>query len=157
VRRGAIRHGAERLKVGLRFGESLEASELRYERGRSVRSWRLDGEPLKSALGAYERLPLLIFSPETHYATLQDAQVRRAAMYWLLFHVEPLFLETWRRYQRVLRQRNAALREGLGLYRMFNPGLAQPVSLGGVLAAAPRSDCRAPFKSSRRAWSYNGR
>lgn len=123
--RGAIRHGAERLKVGLRFGESLEAGELRYERGRSVRSWRLDGEPLKSALGAYERLPLLVFSPETHYATLQDAQVRRTAMYWLLFHVEPLFLETWRRYQRVLRQRNAALREGRGLYRMFNPGLAQ--------------------------------
>lgn len=123
--RGAIRHGAERLKVGLKFGESLSAGELRYERGRALRSWRLDGEPLKSAVSAYERLPVLVLSPETHYATLQDAQVRRAAMSWLLFHVEPLFLETWRRYQRVLRQRNAALREGRGLYRMFNPGLAQ--------------------------------
>ena len=130
--RGAIRHGADQLRVVVRFGESLDAGELRYERGRSVRSWRLDGEALKSAVRAYERLPLLILSPETHYATLQDAQVRRAAMYWLLFHVEPLFLETWRRYQRILRQRNAALREGRGLYRIFNPGLAQS---GEALAA----------------------
>ena len=123
--RGAIRHGADRLRVGLKFGKALYSGELVYERGRSARSWCLDGEIIKSAVSAYERLPLLVLSPETHYATLQDAQARRTAMYWLLFHVEPLFLDTWRRYQRVLRQRNAALREGKGLYRMFNPGLAQ--------------------------------
>lgn len=123
--RGAISHGAEGLRVRLTYGEALYAGEFLYERTRSARLWSLDGESLKSAVTAYERLPLLIFSPETHYATLQDPHARRAAMYWLLFHVEPLFLETWRRYQRVLRQRNAALREGKGLYRMFNPGLSQ--------------------------------
>jgi len=123
--RGAIAYGAERLKVQTQFGIGLKAGTLIYERSRTGRTWAMGCEAVRSPLTVYECLPLLIFSPESHYATLQDPQVRRTAMQWLLFHVEPLFLDTWRRYQRILRQRNAALKSGDSLYRMFDPGLCQ--------------------------------
>lgn len=123
--RGAIRQGQDRLRIKVGFGEGLEAGELVYERTRSQRTWRLNGEVLRSAARVYQEVPVVVFNPETHYAVLQDANTRRAAMYWTMFHVEPSFLEAWRRYQRLLRQRNAALRNHDPTYRVFEPGLIQ--------------------------------
>ncbi|MHB1512130.1 MAG: DNA replication/repair protein RecF [Acidiferrobacter sp.] len=129
--RAAIAHGRERLSARLSFGEGLAAGKLRYERGTSEKIWVLDDSAVKSAAEVYERLPLMIFSPESHYAMLQEANARREVVYWLMFHVEPFFLDTWRRYQRLLRQRNAALRMRDRNYRAFDPGLVQ---LSAVLA-----------------------
>lgn len=123
--RGAIAHGQERLRVAATFGEGLEAGDLVYERTRAQRLWRLNDAVLRSAALAYQQVPVMVFNPETHYAVLQDSNARRAGMYWAMFHVEPLFLETWRRYQRLLRQRNAALRLRNMNYRLFDPGLVQ--------------------------------
>ncbi len=123
--RAAVAHGRERLSVRLGFGEGLGAGKVRYERSASEKIWILDGAPVKSAAEVYERLPLMVFSPESHYGMLQDANARRAVVYWLMFHVEPLFLDTWRRYQRLLRQRNASLRMRDANYRAFDPGLIQ--------------------------------
>ena len=129
--RGAITQGQERLRVTGTFGEGLEAGQLVYERTRSQRAWRLNGETIKSATTVYEYVPVMVFNPETHYAVLQDANARRSGLYWTMFHVEPLFLETWRRYHRLLNQRNAALRAHDVTYQMFDPGLIQT---GVVLA-----------------------
>jgi len=38
--------------------------------------------------------------------------MRRQYLDWLLFHVEPNYLPVWQRYQKMLRQRNAALKTG---------------------------------------------
>lgn len=130
--KAAITHGRERLVVRVDFGEGLEAGKLRYERSASEKVWLLDGVTVKSAAEVYARLPVMMFSPESHYAMLQDANARRAVVYWLMFHVEPFFLDTWRRYQRLLRQRNTALRMRDPNYRAFDPGLIQ---LSSVLAA----------------------
>jgi DNA replication and repair protein RecF len=40
------------------------------------------------------------------------AENRRRLMDWGLFHVEPEFLQSWRRYSRALKQRNALLKSG---------------------------------------------
>ena len=55
-------------------------------------------------------LPLQIISPDTHYEFQQSARHRRGTLDWGLFHVEPGFHALWNRYQRVLQQRNAALK-----------------------------------------------
>lgn len=129
--RGAINHGSDLVRVKMKWGSGLEAGALVYERGATTRIWAVDGEKVRSPLTVYERLPLLILNPETHYGTLQEPQIRRAAIHWLMFHVEPLFLEAWRRYQRILRQRNAALKNKDSTYRVFDPGFIQS---GQVLA-----------------------
>lgn len=55
-------------------------------------------------------LPLQVISPDTHYEFQQNAKHRRGLLDWGLFHVEPDFPILWTRYQRVLHQRNAALK-----------------------------------------------
>jgi len=55
-------------------------------------------------------LPLQVISPDTHYEFQQSAKYRRGALDWCLFHVEPDFSSLWSRFQRLLHQRNAALK-----------------------------------------------
>ena len=57
-------------------------------------------------------LPVQIIDPEVHRLVEEGPQQRRRWLDWGVFHVEPSFVEHWRRYQRALRQRNAALRAG---------------------------------------------
>lgn len=143
--RAAIAKGQDRLAVRMAVGEGLEAGAVRYERSPTDRIWAWDGTPIRSAAVVYERVPLMVFSPETHYAVVQDASARRAAMYWLMFHVEHQFLEVWRRYQRLLRQRNTALRARDRNYRAFDPGLVQiSAVLAGMWERALES-LQAPF------------
>lgn len=56
--------------------------------------------------------PLVMLSQQTVQVFRQAAADRVAILDWVLFHVEPGFLATWRRYRQTLRQRNAALRAG---------------------------------------------
>jgi DNA replication and repair protein RecF len=50
--------------------------------------------------------------PEVHRLVDGGPQERRRYLDWGVFHVEPAFVDHWRRYQRALRQRNAALKAG---------------------------------------------
>lgn len=55
-------------------------------------------------------LPVLFLGEERSMLLTASPQERREFLDWGLFHVEPTFLELWRRYSRALSQRNAALR-----------------------------------------------
>jgi DNA replication and repair protein RecF len=57
-------------------------------------------------------LPVQAIDPEVHRLVDGGPQERRRYLDWGVFHVEPRFVDHWRRYQRALRQRNAALRAG---------------------------------------------
>ena len=56
--------------------------------------------------------PVLLLNPDSHRLLEDGPQLRRRFMDWGLFHAEPGFLESWRRYGTALRHRNAALRTG---------------------------------------------
>jgi len=73
---------------------------------------RVDGSAAKSLVDLALRLPVQIIDPEVH-RLLEDGPIRRRHFLdWGVFHVEQRFHETWRRYQRALRQRNAGLKAG---------------------------------------------
>ena len=79
---------------------------------RQGKQWRarLDGSdvPFLSVLSRH--LPLVLMEPNSHLLISGSPDVRRRFLDAGVFHVEPGFLEIWRRYSRVLKQRNAALR-----------------------------------------------
>jgi DNA replication and repair protein RecF len=68
-------------------------------------------------------LPVQAIDPDVHQIVEGGPQDRRRFLDWGVFHVEPKFVDDWRRYQRALRQRNAALRQGLErrLVRAWDP------------------------------------
>ncbi|MGD9843427.1 MAG: DNA replication/repair protein RecF [Steroidobacteraceae bacterium] len=71
---------------------------------------RVNGETARSLAELARRLPVQVIDPEVH-RLLEDGPIRRRRFLdWGVFHVEHRFHEAWRRYQRALRQRNAALK-----------------------------------------------
>lgn len=92
------KEGGETVRLGLTYNTD----------GRRV---SINGLEQKLVSGLALHLPLQVISPDTHYEFQQNAKHRRGVLDWGLFHVEPDFPGLWVRYQRILHQRNAALKE----------------------------------------------
>lgn len=102
----------DRLRVvaRLRAGEGRE-SVLGIERLRDGWAGRIDGATVSRISEFARRLPLVVIEPESHQLVSGGPLVRRQLMDWTLFHVEHAYLDHWKAYTRLLRQRNAALRD----------------------------------------------
>lgn len=72
---------------------------------------RLAGQELSGIAELTRVLPIQIVDPSIHRLIEEGSGRRRRMLDWGVFHVEPAFLNVWRRYQRALTQRNAALRD----------------------------------------------
>ncbi len=71
---------------------------------------RINGANAQSLLELSEVLPVQAIDPEIHKLVDQGPERRRRWLDWLVFHVEPSFAVHWARYNRALKQRNAALK-----------------------------------------------
>ncbi|MGM0411934.1 MAG: DNA replication/repair protein RecF [Pseudomonadota bacterium] len=87
---------------------------LGVEGGEGETRLRRDGGDAGSIAELADCLPLQLVNPDSHRLVEGPPAERRALVDWGVFHVEPAFLRQWRRYRRVLEQRNAALRQGSG-------------------------------------------
>lgn len=113
------------------------------------------GSGFRVKIGGEERLrladlaswvPAAVIDPEVHELVQGAPEQRRRFIDWGVFHVEQGFADTWRRYQRLLRQRNAALRSGVeaGALAPWTQGLAEAGTVIGemreryVSSLAPR-------------------
>lgn len=105
-----IQYGAERLQIGASIELAGRVHRLGLERRRQGVVARIDGEPAGGLAALARWCPVLIFEPETHELISGASEHRRSLLHWLMFHVEPVFGERWKEYQRALQQRNAALR-----------------------------------------------
>lgn len=56
------------------------------------------------------RMPVLLVDPLAHRLVEEGPAIRRRFVDWGVFHMEPSFHPLWRRFNRALKQRNAALR-----------------------------------------------
>ncbi len=74
---------------------------------------KIDGDRETSASALVEILPLQVIDPEVHNLVAGGPEHRRRYLDWIAFHVEQAYPERWRRFRRALKQRNAALREGV--------------------------------------------
>lgn len=70
------------------------------------------GERCYSAAELSRLLPLRIIDGHSFQLLEGAAGLRRQYLDWLVFHVEPSFLQVWRDYEKCLKQRNVLLRHG---------------------------------------------
>lgn len=107
-----VRQGAERYRIFGRVAHAGRTIGAAIERQRSGMRIRLDGQDIQRLAPLTSVLPVQILHPNSHKLLEDGPQFRRRFLDWGVFHVEPRFLEHWQRYQKALRQRNAALRHG---------------------------------------------
>ena len=91
---------------------SGESHHLGMERDDSGWSARHNGEDVNQLSELTALLPHVLLEPNSHTLVSGPPDGRRRYLDWGVFHVEHNFLLLWRRYNRVLKQRNAALRQG---------------------------------------------
>ena len=107
-----IQYDAEGFTV---FGEvrlSDRSHKLGVRVDASGRQLRLDGQSGPAMTELARILPVFVIEPSVHFLIEGGPGERRRFLDWGVFHVEQGYIPAWRRYRRVLGQRNAALRAG---------------------------------------------
>ncbi len=103
-----------------------EIHQLGMERGDDGWSARHNGADVGQLSELTELLPHVLLEPNSHTLVSGPPDGRRKYLDWGVFHVEHSFLTLWRRYNRVLKQRNAALRQtNRMVVESLNPQLIQ--------------------------------
>ncbi len=109
-----IRHGQREFVLFGRVGGNGRHSNVGVRNSTGGLEVRIDGEGDGGAAALAQALPLQIIDPDVHNLVAGAPDQRRRYLDWIAFHVEHGYLETWRRFRRVLRQRNAALKTSTG-------------------------------------------
>jgi DNA replication and repair protein RecF len=105
-----IRHGESEFVL---FGETqteVRSQRLGVRNSKDGLEVRVDGSGDGGVASLAAALPLQVIDPEVHNLVAGGPELRRRFLDWVAFHVEHDHLETWRRFRRALKQRNAALK-----------------------------------------------
>jgi DNA replication and repair protein RecF len=125
--RRLVRRGSSAFSV---YGETVEGGDrhrLGVGYGAAGLEVRLDRSPVRGMAALAGIFPVHVVDPSLHQLIEGGPSERRRFIDWGVFHVEPPYLEAWRRYRRVLSQRNAALKRGAsaGELRPWTESLAE--------------------------------
>lgn len=107
-----VRHGKEAFQVVGWATVDNRTTVLGIRGDRRSTEIRIGGAAAATAGELARHFPPQIIDPEVHKLLEEGPHRRRRFLDWGVFHVEQGFLETWQRYHRALRQRNAALKPG---------------------------------------------
>jgi DNA replication and repair protein RecF len=130
-----IRVGADGLTVIGHLAADVRPLVVGIRATRDGTEARIGGQPVASLADLATAFPVQVIDPSVHKLVEEGPSGRRRAMDWGVFHVEQGFAADWQRYQRALRQRNAALRSQLPVaaIRAWDTEL---IASGGSLSAA---------------------
>ena len=73
---------------------------------------RIDGKPIKRLSELATLFPVQWLGGNLHRLIEEGPVFRRRYLDWGLFHVKQSYMSAWQRFQKLLKQRNAALRKG---------------------------------------------
>ncbi len=98
---------------------------------------RIDGADARGFSELARLLPVQVMNTESHRLLQDGPSARRSYLDWTVFHVEQEYHRIWQRYDRGLRQRNAALRSSdLRSVRALEPQLVTAAQGVDVLRQA---------------------
>jgi DNA replication and repair protein RecF len=128
TRQRLIQRGQDHFRVIARLERQDRSLVASAEHGHGATQMRLAGRGVSGVAEIAEVLPIQVIDPGVHRLIDEGSARRRRLVDWGVFHVKHGFLEQWRRYQRALTQRNAALREGLpaDIINAWNRELIEP-------------------------------
>ena len=109
--RELIQTGAARFRlVAMMVSGDGRRASVGIERNAGEMIARVGGVTTRSLAELARQTPVLLLNPDSHRLLEDGPKQRRRFMDWGLFHADPGFHDTWRRYDTALRHRNAALR-----------------------------------------------
>jgi DNA replication and repair protein RecF len=121
-----ITRGKDHLRVvGRVHAQSGASAVIGLELAGEGVTARIGGRPASSLAELSQAFPVQAIEPGVHRLVEEGGYGRRRWMDWAVFHVEPGFVETWVRYTRALKQRNAALKTDASQASIWDGELAR--------------------------------
>lgn len=131
-----IRRGQDHLRVIGRLNRGADLSTvIGVELAGEGVTARIGGRPAASLAELSQAFAVQVIDPGVHRLVEEGGYGRRRWIDWAVFHVEPSFVETWTRYTRTVKQRNAALRADPPQAPVWD---AELVRLGEAIAESRR-------------------
>ncbi|HZP65541.1 MAG TPA: DNA replication/repair protein RecF [Rudaea sp.] len=107
-----LRRGAVELVVQAKLERRNRTIGLGLRRSLSTWTARVDASDVPSLGRLLQECAVICFEPGSHALISGTGEGRRSFLDWGVFHVEHDHFDRMRRYRRVLRQRNALLKQG---------------------------------------------
>lgn len=107
-----IRRGAQSFVVAGSVVSASATTRVAVERSRQQLSMRLGSARDVGLMELLRAVRVQVIDPRLHQLVDDGPSYRRRFLDWGVFHVEHSFVEVWRNYSRLLRQRNAACKAG---------------------------------------------
>ncbi len=109
-----VRHGAKEFVLFGNVAQNGRNVSIGVRNGRNGLETRVDGEDKGGTAALAAAFPVQVIDPEVHRLIAGGPEERRRFLDWIVFHVEHDFLDVWRRFRRVLKQRNVLLKGRVG-------------------------------------------
>lgn len=106
----AVRHGQKQARVVGALERAGRRLIVGVETGQGETIAHIGGAPADSLAELSTVLPVQAIDPGVHKLIEEGPFRRRRFLDWGVFHVEQGYLESWKRYRRLLSHRNAALK-----------------------------------------------
>lgn len=132
-----VRHGDKEFVLFGKVDDGGRVSSVGVRNSADGLEVRIDQQSGGGSAELAAALPLQIIDPAVHDLVAGAPDGRRRYLDWIAFHVEHGYLDTWRRFRRALKQRNAALRSGQAA-EMIRGWNAEFVELAGRIDAGRR-------------------
>ena len=121
-----IRRGQAHMRITGDVRRGVDQSvRLGVEVTRTGATARISGRPADTLAELSQFFAVQVIEPGVHRLIEEGGYRRRRWLDWAVFHVEPQFVDTWLRYTRVLKQRNAALKSQAATVSVWDPDLAR--------------------------------
>jgi DNA replication and repair protein RecF len=108
--RRLLQHGRDRLSVYVEQRADGMLRRIGVQFGPSGIEYRIDRQPAGSVTEVARCFAVDVIDPSVHRLIEGGPSERRRFIDWGVFHVEHDYLAVWKRYRRVLGQRNSALK-----------------------------------------------
>lgn len=141
IENDCVKYGAELFDVSGVFENSLKVTNklaVRYDTQPGVKKVTLNSEPIGRLSGFFGTYPLVVLAPQDMKLTSGTPAERRRNFDILISQVSRLYFDDLKNYNKVIKQKNALLKENLSarryptgdLQRLIEPWNEELVSLG---------------------------
>ncbi len=105
-----IQHEQSRLLLLAHYYQGNEKQIIGLSRENKTTQVKINTQTISKTTELAGRIAVHVLIPESHELLDSGPKMRRQYLDWGVFHVEHHYLDLWKQYHRVLRQRNSALR-----------------------------------------------
>lgn len=93
------------------YGELNDSKTIGIQKTSNSEQIKITRQPIQKKSDLVKTFPIQFIDPSVHKILEDSPRHRRRFLDWGVFHVEHSFLDHWRKYQGILKQRNAALKK----------------------------------------------